>query len=1053
MALDSPGPADSWAGGGAHAFKIRFELPQAPAGHYRLILDFVDTHAGLPPRLAIAINGTSLKFNLPPGHGDETLSNFKVGKHYTLEEVFPASLLQAGTNQITVVNEEGSWAIYDALRLESGAPAPAEPLRFSVQAPPWLKRSAQGPRRILKAAIENLADANQPATINWKAGAASGQENLELRFGHNELSVPLPEVEQKTPVEVALKTGGKVFRASVTLQPTRRWRVFIVPTVHTDVGYTDFQESVMKRHADNTMQALALAERYPAFAWDFETFWQFDSFLRARPEKAEAAFQFLRQGRMGLSAFFANMLTGLCSHEALNRATLPARNLATSHGFDFTSVILDDVPAAVGSLPTVLAHAGIKYFIEGVNNDRAPYATEGLKNPFYWEGPDGSRLLSHIAPGYAMAGGLLSSVEQVAAQLPGLLAAHERPDYPYDAVLVNGAFGDNQGVASWVAEVVEKWNAEWEYPRLILGRPEEFFRYVEDNFAARIPVVKADFGAWWEDGAGSSALETALCRRAEERAVTAEMLHSLAAVLGGAKYPKEDFDQLWRNALLYDEHTWGAWCSISQPQCEQTIRQWDVKGAFARQADAASRRLLDEGMRKLAGLVPAADVVVFNPLAWTRKDLVVMSGRAAGTVQDLQSNQELQCQALPEGGACFIAPDLPSAGYRSYRRLADRPTPAQGPAPASESVMENEFYRVSLDPTTGAVKSVLDKETGRELVDAQSEYGLGEMLYVSGGEGSYAVHSDLRGLPAPKFSVHRQRSTRIRQVDGPVFSELTSQAEGETLHGIALRVRLYHGLKRLDLRCEFVKQETNAKEAVYVAFPFALDLEAGGLWLEYPDAITEPLKDQHPSACRDWFAVQRWVAASDGQATVVLSPLDTPLVTLGGLTASTWPRKLALTRAHVFAYVMNNYWHTNYKANQGGRHVFRFSLTSAAGGFSKRDALARGWEMFCPPAAGQGTGPHEAALPAPAADLLRIEPSGVPLLAFKQAEDEKGFVLRVCDFAGVGGDVKLTLPKPAAETFECNLVEANATRQDGRGKTVSAPLRRFAPKTIKVRFE
>jgi len=64
-------------------------------------------------------------------------------------------------------------------------------------------------------------------------------------------------------------------------------------------------------------------------------------------EKAEEAFRRLREGRMGLSALFGNMLTGLCSHEALNRATLPARNLANHGGFDFTSVILDDVPSAV----------------------------------------------------------------------------------------------------------------------------------------------------------------------------------------------------------------------------------------------------------------------------------------------------------------------------------------------------------------------------------------------------------------------------------------------------------------------------------------------------------------------------------------------------------------------------------------------------------------------------------------------------------------------------------------------------------------------------------
>jgi len=355
------------------------------------------------------------------------------------------------------------------------------------------------------------------------------------------------------------------------------------------------------------------------------------------------------------------------------------------------------------------------------------------------------------------------------------------------------------------------------------------------------------------------------------------------------------------------------------------------------------------------------------------------------------------------------------------------------------------------------------------LVDPQSECGLGEMIYISGGEGSSAMHP---GGPPPKLAVHRPQAVRVRQTNGPVFGELESQAQGEKLPSIVLRVRLYHGLKRLDLNYEFDKEETYAKEAVYIAFPFALDLAGGGLWLEYPDAITEPLKDQHATACRGWYAVQRWLAASDGQATVVLSPLDTPLITLGGMTGSAWPRQLALERAHVFAYVMNNYWDTNYKASQGGRHLFRFSLTSAPGGFSRRDALTRGWEMFSPPVAQRGAAPHEPAILGLAGPLVSLEPAGLPLLAFKQAEDAKGFVLRLCDFADAGGQAKLTLPKPAGEAVLCNLVEANAASQESGGKpgapppspilseagasgrkTVVVPLKPFGLATVKVRFE
>jgi len=145
-----PGPSDAWAGSHAHTFKITFDLPEVAAAYYRLVLDFVDTQGAEPPWLTVGINDTALKFKLPPGHGDESLGNPKVGKNYSLQQVFPAALLHAGKNTITLANDQGSWALYDDVRLESGAAAPTEAMRLHAEALPWLKRSGEGLPRVVK---------------------------------------------------------------------------------------------------------------------------------------------------------------------------------------------------------------------------------------------------------------------------------------------------------------------------------------------------------------------------------------------------------------------------------------------------------------------------------------------------------------------------------------------------------------------------------------------------------------------------------------------------------------------------------------------------------------------------------------------------------------------------------------------------------------------------------------------------------------------------------------------------------------------------------------
>jgi alpha-mannosidase len=159
-----------------------------------------------------------------------------------------------------------------------------------------------------------------------------------------------------------------------------------------------------------------------------------------------------------------------------------------------------------------------------------------------------------------------------------------------------------------------------------------------------------------------------------------------------------------------------------------------------------------------------------------------------------------------------------------------------------------------------------------------------------------------------------------------------------------------------------------------------------------------------------------------------------------------------MKRAHVFAYIMNNYWHTNYKAQQGGKHSFRFALTSNRGAFSNVEAVSEGWDMFSPPVAQSKTGQQNGLLPAPAASLITVEPATLPLMAFKQAEDQQGFVCRLCNFSGRDCTAKLTLPKPAAEVVSCNLVEEDPHKNQSRGQTVKAVVKPFGPASLKVVF-
>lgn len=87
------------------------------------------------------------------------------------------------------------------------------------------------------------------------------------------------------------------------------------------------------------------------------------------------------------------------------------------------------------------------------------------------------------------------------------------------------------------------------------------------------------------------------------------------------------------------------------------------------------------------------------------------------------------------------------------------------------------------------------------------------------------------------------------------------------------------------------------------------------------------------SPLQHFRAGKRWVDVSNVRYGVTLAIIDAPLVEIGGMNAEVWnldPARPWLKEVEpsqtVYSYVMNNYWHTNYKASQEGPVVFRYSL-------------------------------------------------------------------------------------------------------------------------------
>ena len=1047
-----PGPDDAWAGSREHPFTIRFALPEAPRGLFTLRIEFTDAHSGRPPTLLVGVGGQTGRFPLQPGGGDSSLGDPARGRPQRVELGLPASYFRQGTNDVVLTTTDGAWIQYDAITLlDDPEVNTAEPEVRSVNvepAPFYLRQDGKVRRELivkvaLTAPSTNLVLKVQAAgeTIEVPVKAFAG-------FGTMSQEVSVPDSPGPLEATITARVGTHSRSTQVTVKPAIKWKIFVAASAHTDIGYTDLQPRCAQRHNENTDLALDLIEKYPGFKWNLEVAWQAENYLATNQgAKAERFLRFAKEGRLGVQALYCNVLTALCSSEAACRLTWFAHGLKTRYGIPYRSAMISDVPTQEATLPMLLAAAGIRYFSSGINNDRA-YTFDQLQNqsPCWWEGPDGSRVLMMYAASYAQASawGLDQSLATVRSRILVQLKTYEsRPNYPYDAVFLHGAVGDNSTFGARMAEIAQTWNEQYAFPQIILSENAEFFEYIERQYGAKLPVVRGSAGAYWEDGAGSSARETTLCRNAEQTVASAEKcLAFVNRLRPQTAYPTAELYDTWRDCLLYDEHTWGAYCSISQPDSDFTRQQWKIKAQFALDASREAKALLDRGTTELAALVKteARSLVIINPASWPRTDMVQVQlpGDLGVADADIPS-----CQT--PAGTLLLVKNVPSCGYKVLPLAPQsRTTP---PTEDAGSTLESRYYRVIFNPTNGAVTSLFDKELHRELVDPNAPYQLNQYLYVAGGDGSRIVMNP--NGPEPKLTVNVPKKATLHRVRlGNLGERMVIETSAAMTPTLVTEITVWNDLRRVDILNRFDKTQTYDKEAVYFAFPFAA--EKPTFRYECPAGIVNANRDMLPGACLDWFAVQHFVEIETADAAITWSTPDAPLVCFQDINRGKWQRRLPFKTGHVYAYVLNNYWHTNYKAGQGGQHVFRFSITSRA----KADNTASaqfGWTAANPllpvtTPAGQ-SGP----LPSESASLVEIAEPNVLLLAAKQADAGDGLVLRLWEVSGRPATAHIRLHHlPVQNALHCNLVEDPEGTLDVRNGEISVPIRASGLATIKI---
>jgi hypothetical protein len=758
-----------------------------------------------------------------------------------------------------------------------------------------------------------------------------------LDFGLTRLELEVPAAESPTSVPLAFELEGQRYQTELRIEPVPALDLYLIHHTHLDIGYTHVQDEVERlqwAHLEQALELGAANDTLPeeaGFVWHPEGVWAIESYLATQPTaRRNALLEGIRRGWIHVDGLYANLLTGLATGEALFRTVQPARRVTREAGVPLRSAMFSDIPGMSWGVVPTLAQTGVRYLSLGPNRGHriGSFLDTWADRPFWWESPSGrERVLTwvhgggysifHTGLGYEHLEKRLD--EELLLAYADTLAAR---GWPHGIAGVRYNIGSDNGPPdSTLSATVAAWNERHVTPRLVVASVTELFEELESRAGDVLPVVRGDLTGYWEDGAASSARETAMARRAAESLVQTEAL----ATMTGVALPPDVVDAAWREVLLFLEHTWGSWNSVSEPAAEFTISQWDRKKSFAEnaayQAGKLRRRVLGAGSSPDPPAPGLAALEILNSTQWRRSEVVILPAAEAAVISGVRraDGSEAETQRLADGTLALLARDVPPWSAERYRLVpgSDAGSPPSEVPSGRDQVMDNGVVRLELDLESGGIRSLQLASEGRELVP--SGQVMDEYLYVAGRDPAAAVS----GGPA-----------RVRLTDdGPlVWTAVVSREAPGTHGGIETRVRLFAGSERVEITHRFDKTMTWEPEAVLLRFPVALDSAetvVGGPWGAWrADA------DQAPGANRNYATIDRWADLHDEARGLQFISVDIPGIQLGSIgtdaTVVGW-RKATDPAPVLYSYVMNNYWETNYRAGQDGEHELRYTLRPHAG--------------------------------------------------------------------------------------------------------------------------
>jgi alpha-mannosidase len=706
-------------------------------------------------------------------------------------------------------------------------------------------------------------------------------------------------------------------------------------------------------------------------------------------------------------------------------------------------------------LPQIYKRSGIDYF---VTQKMAWNDTNQLPlKLFWWESPDGSRVLAYFPHDY------VNEIEPVKIAADVSRARELNPGLT-EMMHLYGVGDHGGGPTRDMLDSGIHWSDPARvFPKMIWGVAQGFFSDVEKsldpienspvwNYKAMaagpaalpaahdgkisIPTWKDELYFEYHRGVMTSQSEhKRRMREGEEQVLNAEKLSSMAALLG-ADYPGLELTEAWKKVLFNQFHDLAAGSGIA-PIYQDAARDYEHVRLVTSSISEAATRTIGENIDTRGAGVP---VMIVNPLAWTRGGTVefqvqMLEAPKAGIRVLDSAGKPLPFQILlsePQTQANnfhlrVVVDAMPSMGYEILR-VVPGVAPAVTDLSAHDLTLENAALRVTVDGKTGCITSLFDKRANFESI---AKDGCGNELIAFKDTpkdyDAWNIDSDFEKVTTP---IDGAESVKLVE-KGPLRAIIRVVRAWQHSH-FQQDITLYAGSDVVQVANDFDWHEDHV--LLKAAFPLAASSASATYEIPYGSIERPTTRNNSWEAAKFEVPALRW--ADLGDADHGFSLINN---TKYGYDAKADVLRLSLLRAPTWPDPQVD----------RGRHSFSYELYPHAADWKKAETVRRGYEFNYPLQAFAVT-QHPGKLPA-RYSYVEVSSPNVVLTAMKKAEDSSAIIYRFYEWAGGSGTVDLTIPG-ATRAFQTNLMEeamGQGLPVAGGGK-VSVPVHPYEIVTVSV---